>query len=97
MALTLMMLVRFTKSRFKKNIMLSAKPTVKLLIEISSFSKLLITRCLALGCNDTSQGYVVYSMNFIVEYNQQSYKLEPNEIAKIAEKCSLSSCRKYGR
>lgn len=89
---TLMMLVRFTKKaglkrEYNLNV-IEPSSTVKIANRNFVFFQTTHNAMFSVGVAiDTSQGYVVYSSDFIVEYNPSNrYKLELNEIAKIAEK-----------
>lgn len=89
---TLMMLVRFTKKaglkrEYNLNV-IEPSSTVKIANRNFVFFQTTHNAMYSVGVAiDTTQGYVVYSSDFIVEYNPSNrYKLELNEIAKIAEK-----------
>ncbi len=96
---TLMMLQKFTKqvgSKVQYNT-ISVAPSSRQTIAGRKFIFFQTTHNAMLSFGvavDTTQGYVVYSGDFIVEYNASNrYKLDLNSLAKIAEKdvlCLLS-------
>lgn len=96
---TLMMLEKFTREIGSKVSYQTVKVLPSSRIQIANRKFVLFqtthNAMLSFGVAvDTSQGYVVYTGDFIVEYNASNrYKLDLNSLAKIAEKdvlCLLS-------